>query len=224
MKQSINRIKFIAISILFVNIFLFSACKKDVKTYEISGSIFDPQLHINVSGVKVSLKASKVQSGVYNPTYTEIQSTTTSSDGSFSFTVEHENVEGYRLDFTKTDYFDNTKDLSTDDVQNGNATNIKMDFIPIAEIKLIVKNTSPQSSDDKIEFRFSNVTVKGKDCWTNDPITGIGPTYSFTKTGQVSGNKDMYLEWVVVKNGNQHSYTDTIHSEAFKLKTYNINY
>ncbi|RUA28027.1 MAG: hypothetical protein DSY76_04755 [Bacteroidetes bacterium] len=224
MKQSINRIKFIAISILFVNIFLFSACKKDVKTYEISGSISDPQLHINVSGVKVSLKASKVQSGVYNPTYTEIQSTTTSSDGSFSFTVEHENVEGYRLDFTKTDYFDNTKDLSTDDVQNGNATNIKMDFIPIAKIKLIVKNTSPQSNDDKIEFRFSNVSVKGKDCWTNDPITGIGPTYSFTKTGQVSGNKDMYLEWVVVKNGSQHSYTDTIHSEAFKLKTYNINY
>ena len=224
MKQSINRIKFIAISILFVNIFLFSACKKDVKTYEISGSISDPQLHINVSGVKVSLKASKVQSGVYNPTYTEIQSTTTSSDGSFSFTVEHENVEGYRLDFTKTDYFDNTKDLSTDNVQNGNATNIKMDFIPIAKIKLIVKNTSPQSNDDKIEFRFSNVSVKGKDCWTNDPITGIGPTYSFTKTGQVSGNKDMYLEWVVVKNGSQHSYTDTIHSEAFKLKTYNINY
>lgn len=224
MKKTFKKLNFIVISILLLNTLLFSACKKDVKTYEIKGQIYDPQLNINVSGVSISLKASKVQSGVYNPTYTEIQSATTSSNGTFSFTVEHENVEGYRLDFIKEKYFDTSEDISTDDVQNGNAVNIKIDFIPIAEIKLIVKNTSPQSNDDKIEFRFSNVTVKGKECWTNEPITGVGPTYSLTKTGQVSGNKEMYLEWVVVKKGNQHSYTDTIHSDAFKLKTYHINY
>jgi len=224
MNYLFKKSNFITFSIILLNILLFNACKKDVKTYEIKGRISDPQLNIKVSGVKVSLKASKVKSGVYNPTYTEIQSATTSNDGAFSFTVEHENVEGYRLDFTKENYFDNTKDLSTGDVQNGNATNIKTDIIPIGKIKLIVKNTTPQANDDKIEFRFSNVSVKGKECWTNDPITGIGPSYSLTKTGQVSGNKDMYLEWVVVKNGNQHSYTDTIHSEAFKLVTYQINY
>ncbi len=224
MKNTFKKLNFIAISILLLNTLLFSACKKDAKTYEIKGSVFDSQLNINVSGAKVSLKASKVQSGVYNPTYSEIQSATTSTDGAFSFIVEHDNVEGYRLDFTKEKYFDVSENLSTDNVQNGNTVNVKINFIPISEIQLIVKNTSPQSNDDKIEFRFSNISVKGKECWTNDPIIGIGPTYTLTKTGQVSGNKNLYLEWVVTKNGNQHSYTDTIHSEAFKLKTYHINY
>jgi len=214
----------IVLGLLLVNLLLFTACKKDTTTYEISGQIYDPQLKINVSNVHVSLKASKIQSGVYNPSYIEIQSINTTSDGTYSFTVEHENVAGYRLDFTKEKYFESSLDIKTVDVQNNGNTGMRLDFIPIAEIKLIVKNTSPQASNDKIQFRFSNVSVKGKDCWTNTPIIGVGPNYTYSKTGQVTGNKKLFLEWTVTKNGNQHIYKDTIESEAFKMISYNINY
>ncbi|MCK5856553.1 MAG: hypothetical protein KAG64_03625 [Bacteroidales bacterium] len=224
MKNSVSILYIIGVSILSLNIILVSACNKDVKSYEIAGSVFDPQLSINVTGAKVSLKASKVQSGVYNPNYIEIKSYSTSADGKFNFNIEHESVSGYRLDITKNNYFDASVNLATEDVQNNSETNIKVDLIPIAEITLIVKNTTPQGNDDKIQFRFSNVTVKGKNCWTNDPIIGNGPSYSLTKTGQVSGNKKMYLEWTVTKGGNQHIYKDTIQSEEFNTKTYNINY
>jgi hypothetical protein len=215
---------FIALSILTLNILFLGACKKDVKTYSIAGAVSDPQLHSKVSSAKVSLKASKVQSGVYNPNYVEIDSYTTSSDGKFSFSVKHDNVSGYRIDITKNKYFDASIDLKTENVQNNGLTNISLDLIPIGEITLIVKNTTPQTADDNIKFRFSNVAVQGKDCWTNSATEGIGPSYNLTKTGKVSGNKEMYLEWIVTKKGNQHIYKDTIWSEAFKTVTYHINY
>jgi hypothetical protein len=200
------------------------SCKKDVKTYGIAGTISDPQLHTKVSNAKVSLKASKVQSGVYNPNYTEIDASSTSSDGRFNFTVEHDNVSGYRIDVTKDNYFDASMDLNTEDIQNSGETNISLDLIPVGKITLVVKNTTPQGADDNIKFRFSNVTVKGKDCWTNNATEGIGPSYSITKTGKVSGNKEMHLEWIVTKKGNQHIYKDTIWAEAFKTVTYHIKY
>ena len=214
----------IALSILTINILFLGSCKKDVKTYGIAGTISAPQLHLKVSGAKVSLKASKVQSGVYNPNYTEIDAYTTSSDGKFNFSVKHDNVSGYRIDITKDKYFDASIDLKTEDVQNDGETNISLDLIPVGEITLIVKNTTPQTADDNIKFRFSNVAVKGKDCWTNDATEGIGPSYNISKTGKVTGNKEMYLEWIVTKKGNQHIYKDTILSEAFKIVTYHINY
>jgi len=215
----------IGLSILFVSIMLLSsACKKKVTLYDLNGSIADQQLNIKVSDVKVSLKASKIESGVYNPNYVEIQSTRSNSSGNFVFTVEHDNVAGYRLDFTKKDYFDQSMDIKTEALHVNVPLNVNINFVPIAHIKLSVKNTSPQGTDDQITFRFKNIDVKCKECWNNEPIKGVGPSYTYNETKKVSGEKEILIEWVVKKKGNQNIYQDTIHTKAFTTVNFNINY
>ena len=211
------------LSFLIGSLFL-NACKKEVATYDLSGKVFDPQLKKNVSSANISLKASKVQSGIYNPNYTEIQSVNTSSDGSFYLKVDYDNVSGYQVDVSKNNYFDESIRLKTDDIQNPDGLSLNIDLIPIAHIEIRIKNTTPQAADDEIRVHFSNVDVKCKDCWNNDTIVGIGPSYNFSKTAQVSGEKKMVLKWVVKKNGIQHVYKDTILSKAFTTVTYNIDY
>lgn len=210
--------------LVLVNIILINACKKEVATYQLSGKVYDPQLKKNVSNATISLKASEIQSGVYNPNYIEIQSIKSASNGTYQFEVEHGNVSGYRLDFSKEHYFDQSIDIETEDMHNEAGLVENTDLIPIANITLTVKNTSPQGTDDEVIFRFKNVDVKCKECWNNEPIKGIGPSYSYSETKKVTGDKDIYIEWVVKKNSQQHIYQDTIQSKSFSTVNYNINY
>ena len=212
------------IMLMIIVTFVISSCKKKVITYEIQGKVYDPQLNTLISDANISLKASKVVSGVYNPNYIEIQTTKTNSNGIFNFSVEHDNAAGYRLDITKKDYFDESVDIKADDLNTDQSYSVNIDFIPVAYIKLNVKNTSPQGTDDEISFHFKNVDVKCKDCWDNTPIVGTGPTYNYSRKAKVSGEKQLILEWVVTKKGNQHIFHDTIQSKAFKSTTYNIDY
>jgi hypothetical protein len=221
-----SRKVFSLLGLIVITGFIFiSSCKKEVKTYELHGIIYDPQFKKGVEGALVSLKASKVQSGVYNPNYTEIESVVSSSDGSYKFTVEYDNVSGYRLDVSKKDYFDQSYDIKTEELQQEGGYKANIDFLPIANVKLIVKNTSPQAADDKIQFWFSKLDdVKCKDCWNSDPIIGIGPSYSFNEEKMAIGEKRIEINWVVTKKGNQQTHVDYIDTKAFTTVNYNINY
>lgn len=210
-----------AFSLLFI---MITSCKKEVRTFDVGGKVYDPQLGKDVSGVKVVLRGAKVQYGIYNTTYVDLQNTTTSSDGSFQFEVPEETVSGYRFYFSKEGYFDYLLDVPTEDIQDDDGYQSDIYLIPIAYVELSVKNTMPVGSDDKISFRFTNVDVQCKDCWTKETIVGIGPTYSFKRTAKVSGEKELILNWVVKKNGQQHVYSDTIYAKAFQTVSYNINY
>ena len=202
----------------------FVSCEKEVRKFDISGKVYDPQLKKNVSSAEVVLRGSKIQSGIYNSNYIDLQSTSTSSDGSYSFEVPEETVSGYRFYINKKDYFDQLIDVNTDDIQNNNGYTLNVDLIPIAYLKLSVKNTMPIGSDDEIHFRFKNIDVQCKDCWNKGTITGVGPTYTYNRTAQTSGENELIIEWVVKKGGQQHIYSDTIFTKAFQTVDYNINY
>ncbi len=202
----------------------FVSCEKEVRKFDISGKVYDPQLKKNVSSAEVVLRGSKIQSGIYNSNYIDLQSTNTSSDGSYSFEVPEETVSGYRFYINKKDYFDQLIDVKTDDLQNNNGFTLNVNLIPIAYLKLSVKNTMPIGSDDEIHFRFKNIDIQCKDCWNKGTITGVGPTYTYSRTAQTSGENDLIIEWVVKKGGQQHIYSDTIFTKAFQTVDYNINY
>jgi len=202
----------------------FISCKKDVRKFDVSGKVYDPKLKKDISGAEVVLRGSKIQSGIYNSNYVDLQSTNTASDGSYSFEVAEETVSGYRFYFNKKNYFDQLVDVETEELQNNNGFNLNIDLIPIAFLKLTVKNTTPVGSDDEIRIRFKNVEVQCKDCWNKGSITGVGPTYSYSRTAQTSGEHNLIIEWVVKKGGQQHIYSDTIFTKAFQTVSYNINY
>jgi len=221
MRSQIQHLFFIILAIISLS---FVSCEKEVRKFDVSGKVYDPQLKTNVSSAEVVLRGSKVQSGVYNSNYVDLQSTTTSSDGTYMFEVAEETVSGYRFYINKKDYFDQLIDVETKDLQNNNGYTLNVNLIPIAYLKLSVKNTMPIGADDEIHFRFKNVDIQCKDCWNKGTITGIGPTYSYSRTAQTSGENELIIEWVVKKGGQQHIYSDTIFTKSFQTVDYNINY
>ncbi len=223
MKTKTSYLYFIFLSLISVSLTLIS-CEKDIREFDVSGKVYDPKLKKNVSNAEVVLRASKIKSGIYNSTYVDLQSTNTSSDGTYSFQTPEEIVSGYRFYFNKKDYFDQLIDIETEDLQRNDGFNLNVNLIPIAYVKLTVENTSPVGSEDEIRFRFKNVEVQCKDCWNKEIITGLGPTYYYSRTAQTSGENDLIIEWVVKKGGQQHIYTDTLRTKAFQTINYNINY
>ena len=219
-----NIITIFFLSILGFSLIGLNSCKKDPKIYALSGKVYDPQLESNINGASVVLRASKVQSGVYNSNYVDIASTSTSSNGAYSMEIEEEKVSGYRYYVSKQDYFDELIDIETEDLQQESSYTKNFSLNPIGYIQVNVKNTTPQGTDDEVRYRFKNVEAQCKDCWNNEINVGIGPTYSSNKSAQVIGERDLLIEWVVKKGGQQHIYQDTITSKAFQTVNFSINY
>ncbi len=203
---------------------LLASCAKKDRIITISGNVYDPALKKNIEGAEIKVKAAKVQGGVYNPSYVEIASTRSDPSGNYSVDVKVEKFAGYRFAVSKDQYFDVEKDAGTEEVEAGSTYKADFNIYPVAEINLKVKNTQPQGNDDEIKYRFKNIEAACHSCCNNTTVTGTGPTYSADKTCEVRGEKNIIIEWVVSKKGNQHLYSDTIYTPAFKTTTYKIDY
>ena len=209
---------------VLITIIALSSCAKKERSIKVSGNIYDPALNQAVAGATVKLKAAKIESGVYNSNYTEIEKVTTDASGNFTMDITVQKVSGYRFVVEKDDYFELEEDVNTDDFEKNNNYTANFQIYPKASIRLTVKNTSPQGMDDEIKYRYTNIEGSCKTCCNNNTITGTGPTYSADNECDVRGEKWIYINWVVTKNGNQHLFSDSIHVEAFKKSTYNIDY
>jgi hypothetical protein len=210
--------------IIIFTILLLASCSKKERTINITGKVYDPALQKAVAGATVVLKAAKVESGVYNPSYVEIASAATGNSGEYSFEVNVEKVSGYRFVVSKDNYFGEEVDVTTDDMEKNDSYSADFEIYPKAKIHLTVKNTQPQGMDDEIKYRYKNIESKCKTCCNNTTVTGTGPTYSSDTECDVRGEKWIYISWVVTKKGNQHIYEDSIRTEAFKTSNYNISY
>lgn len=208
---------------LVLLIFVF-ACGKKQTTITVSGKISDGSLLGGENGTTVIIKAAKVESGVYNSNYVEIASTSTDSKGNYSLEVEVEKVSGYRFVVRKTNYFDVEEDIRTETFEGSDAFSKDFTIYPVAVLRLEVNNITPQTIDDEIRYRFTNIEQECKTCCNNDVVIGTGPDYSSNSECDVRGQKMYILNWVVTKKGNQHLYTDSVLAEAFKTTTYKINY
>ncbi len=93
-----------------------------------------------------------------------------------------------------------------------------------AWIELKVKNTTPHGIDDKITYRYTNIEVQGNGCCDNQPNTGDGPSYNESIECKVQSDDWIKLEWTVTKNGSQHVFDDSIHTEAGNTVIYTLNY
>lgn len=91
---------FLALSVLSV-LLVFSACKKGKADFTISGQLTDNTFNNGFSGLTVSLY--EVEAGT--TTETLIGTTTTTSDGAYSFTFPRNQAEAYILRATKDNYF-----------------------------------------------------------------------------------------------------------------------
>ncbi len=211
-------------SILFFIIIIFITCNKDEKEIEVKGRVYDPQLVKYLSGATVRISSSKIVSGVYNSNYQEITSATTDKDGNFSFTIAVEKVSGYRLNVNKDDYFDYTVDIEPEILEENDTYSDSYNLYPECYINLHVKNVTPFDGNDKISYKFTSGTLNCFQCCNDGITTGNGKNYEETKICRVHGNQYVGINWIVTKNSNTFSSSDSIYCPAFQTVYYQIHY
>jgi hypothetical protein len=122
----------------------FTSCKKGAAEFTIKGTLHDQTFNQPLGGAKIKL----YQVPVGTTQMKLVSTTTTSSDGTYSFTFTRDKMEKYILEITKNNYFTLSetvyfKDLSIkdDNIYNYSAT-------ALSWIKMTFHDNNPQTGHD----------------------------------------------------------------------------
>lgn len=223
--NSKNNIMYKIIYLIIIGTLALSwSCKKDPKVFLVSGQVSKLNTTDKISGVRIYLDSKEVIDGVYNSNYNNIANVETNSNGEYSFEVEQSNTESYRFRTSKSSYFDIEEIVAVSELESNDT--YKKDFVLTGEswINLKVKNTTPQGTDDEIDYRYVNINVSGLDCCDNETAVGIGAEYSEDKLCRTQSDDWIKLEWVVKKNGGQVFHSDSIFTTFGQTIIYQLNY
>jgi len=122
--------------VLLVAVSFLASCKKKGISYTIEGTVTDQAFNSPGNGVLVQLYQTAAGSGEL----TLAQSTTTGSDGTYSFKVDREKIEHYQLSFTKMHYFPATVDFTLEDLDPKESNVYNVNVIAKSWVKLIFLN------------------------------------------------------------------------------------
>jgi len=138
-----------SLALLVLSVLLvFSGCKKGKADFTLTGQLTDATFSTSLSGLSVSLY--EVEAGT--TTETLIGTTTTSSDGSYSFTFPRNQAEAYILRANKDNYFpiDEYIAFSSLSIDNDNVRNYST--TAKSWVRLVFINTAPASNSDILRF------------------------------------------------------------------------
>ena len=145
--------------IIYSNFILFSVfrCKKNKDTIHIRGSVYDPNLKVNVSGARVILQSSAVQAGIYNSSYQDIGTANSDASGRFSFDIAVVRVLGYKIIINKNNYFYSETDINATAWSGGNTYYPVYDIYPQAYVKMHIQNVKPYDTQDIIYYSVTSI-------------------------------------------------------------------
>ena len=102
-----------SISWFFLLLMVIISCKKDEQEIKLSGKVINPNNQNGIESADVYLDHKPVSSSIYNAGYQNLNSTMTTSDGSYTIKYEKTRSSDYRIKITKEDYFTIKKEYTT---------------------------------------------------------------------------------------------------------------
>ncbi|MCX6256963.1 MAG: hypothetical protein NTW49_03555 [Bacteroidia bacterium] len=210
-------------SIVIAVLFIIFSCKKENSNLTVKGQVRDTILNVLLSGVKVDLYVQKIVSGTLNYNYVFDKTTNTDLQGNFSFSTPVAYATGYKVYFTKTDYFDISEIMQVSDFENSIHSEIYT-MLPDAYLSVHIKNISPYDSSDMLKYHILNGTTHCSDCCGTDYSTFTGMTVDTIKTCRVIGARNDSLEWFITKGGNAIPFVKSYFCPAFQTTTVDIFY
>lgn len=207
---------FLALAVLSL-LLASSACKKGKAEFILSGQLTDATFNEGFSGLTVSLY--EVEAGT--TTETLIGTTTTTSDGSYSFTFPRNQAEAYILRATKQNYFpvDEYISFSSLTIDEENVRN----FSTTAKswLRLVFTNTAPAAISDILRFTQQLGKTGCEECLTagQHQLNGIVDTVIYVEN---DGNTTFsyYYELLSTPNSGFKSATSTV----FDTTTISLSY
>ncbi len=213
-------------NILFLLILpLLLQCNKEHEnTIIVKGKISSPNEGIKVEGARVTIAASKIEGGTYNPNYQDIASMLTNANGNYTFEFEEEQAIGYKISAKKDNYFEEVLEFNADELQGGHTHTYNFDVYGQGYIQLHVKNNQPYNSDDIIAYSFTDGYKDCTNCCSDNAINGTGMQYDETLICKTNGNQNVTVSWEYQKNGNTFTNSEVIFCPVFDTAFFEILY
>lgn len=207
--------------LLLISIF---SCKKKAQYFEIIGVVTNPITSSNVEGVTVIISSNTVSSNVYNASYSQLASTTTDSEGKFKFKLKYDKTVSYQIDLYKDKYFDETINFDYSVINPKTPYNVEYSITPEAILQFKIKNKTPFSEADELQYWYAGSTKKCPSCCTDTKFTLIGMDVEVLSTCKSIGNKYAKIYWTVKKNQHSNFYVDSVFCMPFQTTVFNLTY
>jgi hypothetical protein len=206
-KITIYSLSLILLLILSCNKDEFDNSKTVVKGYLLEYGSEDPLK--NITGYIVECDGEVFGGGSCWP----VDSFATNNDGYFYHEFKHTPTGVYVYQFEQ---IENYYKIDVRYINEG-ALNDHIHYVdPHSWIKLHVKNINPFDDSDNIRY------VGG---WGGgSPNNNYGMNVDFIDYRRARGNRENYLKWWVIKNGETNVYSDTVYYEAHDTIFYEILY
>lgn len=207
-------IVFFALGILVVS------CKKDPIQYSFSGTVTESVNQSALSGVEVDISQRVYNGNVASTFFNSAGVATTGSDGTYEMSFNREKVIEFKVEMSKSGYFDsellmNSSEVSTDEVKEIDET-----LEPEAWIRMDLTNVGGMASDIFTMIHY-NFRVGCSGCTTNDYYyyEGIVDTsFIIMTTGGV------YTKYSFKNPGGVNYIQDSVYTTPFDTVDVIINY
>ncbi len=213
------------IYVLIIFLFFFSSCKKKENKITISGTIYEEVSNQRISGAKVKLSGTGIVLGVYSSVFVDIETVLSDAGGNFSFSLEKEPTDIYKITVTKQQYFTEKQEISSSVFATTNHYSRDIKIKPEGYIKIHLYNSYPFDDNDTIIYYFTNTHgIECFDCCTNATHIGLGPYYDTIFNCKFYGNQHIFFIRTVIKNKVSNTYIDSLYCQPFDTVFYAFPY
>jgi hypothetical protein len=216
--------KYFCFFLISTSLLSLLSCKKSSDNeIIIQGNIVDANQHIPLANAVVTLWASRIQGGIFNPNYVTVAFAITDANGYYNIKTAKDMDAGYRITVDKANYYSQTTDFSITALAPG-THQLYFGIYPEAYFKLIVKNTTPFNNNDFISYWFFSAQPAGINCCNNNIVSFTGQSYENTIKCRTFGGQNMVVKWNVKKNNIVTPSETSVYCTPFDTTTYNLNY
>lgn len=191
---------------ILVLAFLLGACKKGKET-TVFGTVTEGYDGVAIEGASLEFAYTALNNGTYSSGYTELGSTTTDADGSFSFSFENVSVIDYRVRVRKEGYFFQEHKLTRDQWRLGQENNFSATVYEEAVLNFRFYNSGNSGNTIIFNLKPHSEGCSGC-CGTNKIVVGGINDTSFSC--QVYGNQQISYELLKVNAGGSEEKKGTI--------------
>lgn len=197
-------------SILLIAGMCSMSCKK--KEIDLSqnwtGRVLDKNSGSPVVGASITLKASFVASGINNTSLQTLGTTSTNSNGYYSFEYDRKQFTEIEISATKGSYANFSSEINITDVKSDEDFRFDFRMIAKAWVSLTITHSSA-TTDNRFWYRNLSVSENCTNCCNNKTVSFASDTVNYARICQIEGNQFHRYLTAWVENS---QYTPTIDS------------
>ncbi len=199
------------------------SCKKDQIQYNITGTVKNEITNSKISQVKLQFYQTELNANVLNPNFVFLGTTTTNSNGEYSFSFDRKKIDKFKITVEHDEYYPIEDLFSSSELSSENENNFSYELESLSWVKIRLKNNFVQMNKS-LNFHKYNVQ-ECEECCVNGnlaiPYTIPDTTFICPVIGDVYFR---YTYGVVIGNSATSSSTDSVLCIPFDTTSIFIQY